>query len=201
MQSLARPGALTAGCVQVMFWGDRRYRTGGTFPQTPGLGDCQATPSSKPRPSGLLLLPPGPPKNGQVPVTAPIVPKDPGTQGISATEGGGATGLKRVHEIRTHGVRDLESKKGVGQTEKEERREAESLGERNRKREKEGVRDGEREEGQRSTERGVRGGGCQGELSGPPSSRLRGGRVAGNQAGRRQVVGADNGAEECGTWD
>ena len=103
-----------------MFWGDRRYRTGGTFPQTPGLGDCQATPSSKPRPSGLLLLPPGPPQNGQVPVTAPIVPKDPGTQGISATEGGGATGLKRVHEIRTHGVRDLESKKGVGQTEKEE---------------------------------------------------------------------------------
>ena len=32
-------------------------------------------------------------------------------QGISATEGGGATGLKRVQEIRTHGVRDLESKK------------------------------------------------------------------------------------------
>lgn len=135
------------------------------------------------------------------PVTAPIVPKDPRTQGISATEGGGATGLKRVHEIRKHGVRDLESKKGVGQTEKEERREAENLGERNRKREKERVKDGEREEGRQSTERGVQGGGCQGELSGPPSSRLRGGRVAGNQAGRRQVVEADNGAEECGTWD
>lgn len=25
--------------------------------------------------------------------------------------------------------------------------------------------------------------------------------LAGNQAGRRQVVRADNGAEECGTWD
>ena len=110
MQRLARPGALM-GWVQVMFRGDRRCSTGGTFPQTPGLGDCQTTPSSKPRPSGLLLLPPGPRQNRQVPITAPIVPKDPGTQGISATEGGGATGLKRVQEIRTHGVRDLESKK------------------------------------------------------------------------------------------
>jgi hypothetical protein len=25
--------------------------------------------------------------------------------------------------------------------------------------------------------------------------------LPGNQAGGRQVVGADNGAEECGTWD
>lgn len=25
--------------------------------------------------------------------------------------------------------------------------------------------------------------------------------LSGNQAGRRQVVRADNGAEECGTWD
>lgn len=72
MQSLARPGAFTAGCMQVMFWGDRRYRTGGTFPQTPGLGDCQATPSSKPRLSGLLLLPPAPPQTGQVPSLPPL---------------------------------------------------------------------------------------------------------------------------------
>lgn len=53
----------------------------------------------------------------------------------------------------------------------------------------------------RARREGCKAGGCQGELSGPPSSRLRGGRVAGNQAGRRQVVEADNGAEECGTWD
>ena len=59
VQSLTRPGALTAGCVQVIFLGDRRYTR--SYRQAPGLGDGQATPSSKPRPSGLLLLPPGPP--------------------------------------------------------------------------------------------------------------------------------------------
>ena len=68
----------------------------------------QASPSSKPRPSGLHFIPPGPPQNRQVPITAPIVPKDPGTLGISAAEGGRVTGLKKVHGIRAHGVRGLD---------------------------------------------------------------------------------------------
>lgn len=78
-----------------------------------------------------------------------------------------------------------------GPAETEDKREGESHGKRKRdgKRDKERLRDRETEEGRGRTERGVQGGGVGRTFSASLHAPLGRVRVAGNQAGRRQVVG------------
>ena len=118
---------------------------------------------------------------------ASTAPKDPGTQGMSATEG--ATGLKRAPEIRTHGVRDLEPKnmcrrgregreeggRGSGGENRQEGGKGES--------ERWGARGTQGENGERGARLGAAGPTSGASLLAPP------GRAPGRQSGLQEAGG------------
>lgn len=204
-RSWARQAPGAVGCVSLMQEGGRRCSDRqGPFSQAAWLGGLAKTPHLQSHgQSGIHLVPPQPPQSTQVPIPAPIVPKDPGTQGISAAGAGRGEGAEKslscvLHsrpERCTHGDKRLREgpRKCVAHTENGERKEEE----RHRReietgREKRSERRGDRKEGEDSEKgREEEGVGRTFWASVLAAIRAAGGRWP----------GADNGAEECGTWD